>query len=78
MIETYWNQFNMVTKDHFYQAGGKLENRKSVVEALVFNFDTNIAKHNYEYKIPEQQMFLFDKGQKYSEAGATAYNRVFP
>lgn len=38
MIDKYWNQFRIITKDHFYHNGGKLENRKSVVEALVCNF----------------------------------------
>lgn len=42
MIAKYWNQFNVITKDHFYHSGGKIENRKSVVEALVFNFEINI------------------------------------
>ncbi len=39
MIEKYWNHFNIVTKDHFYHNGAHLENRRSVVEALVCNYD---------------------------------------
>ena len=39
MIGKYWGKFNIVTKDHFYHNGGHLENRKSVVEALVCNYD---------------------------------------
>lgn len=39
MIDKYWNNFNIITKDHFYHNAGNLENRKSVVEALVCNFD---------------------------------------
>lgn len=39
MIVKYWNNFNVITKNHFYHGGGKLENRKAVVEALVFNFE---------------------------------------
>jgi len=39
MIDKYWNRFNIHTKDHFYHSGGKIENRQSVVEALVCNFD---------------------------------------
>lgn len=38
MIKKYWGKFNISTRDHFYHSGGKLENRKSVVEALVCNF----------------------------------------
>lgn len=39
MIERFWDKFNIVTKDHFYHSGAKIENRQSVVEALVCNFD---------------------------------------
>lgn len=39
MIERYWGRFNILTQDHFYHGGGKIENRHSIVEALVFNFD---------------------------------------
>lgn len=39
MIELLWNRFNITTKDHFYHNGGNLENRHSVVEAIVFNFE---------------------------------------
>lgn len=48
MINKYWNKFNIVTKDHFYHNGGSIENRKTVVEALVCNFDiTDIKEHNH-------------------------------
>ncbi|MDR1883272.1 MAG: hypothetical protein LBR26_10915 [Prevotella sp.] len=51
MIKKYWNKFNIITKDHFYHNGANIENRKSVVEALVCNFDTdNIAQHNHGMK----------------------------
>ena len=39
MMKKYWSKFNVVTKDHFYHNGGNIENRHSIVEALVFNFD---------------------------------------
>jgi DNA adenine methylase len=70
MFDKYWNNFNMVTKDHFYHSGGKLENRKSIVEALVFNFDTNIQEHNYEYIPVEQQLFLFENKVMYGGSHA--------
>lgn len=51
MIDKYWNKFNIVTKDHFYHNGGSIENRRSVVEALVCNFDTeDIKPHNHKRK----------------------------
>ena len=51
MIEKFWRKFNMVTKDHFYHSGGSIENRKTVVEALVCNFDLDhIQGHNHGLK----------------------------
>ena len=38
MMNRYWNQFNVVTQEHFYHGGGHIENRHPMVEALVFNF----------------------------------------
>jgi DNA adenine methylase len=66
MIKTHWNKFNILTKDHFYHSGGKIENRNSIVEALVFNFETNINTHNYEPVEPEIQFTLFNKSPKYN------------
>lgn len=39
MINKYWNNFNILTHDHFYHSGAKIENRKPMVEALIFNFE---------------------------------------
>jgi DNA adenine methylase len=51
MINKFWNKFNVVTKDHFYHNGGNIENRRTIVEALVCNFDTNDFKqHNHGVK----------------------------
>lgn len=48
MIKKFWDKFNIVTKDHFYHSGGSIENRRTVVEALVCNFDlNNIQSHNH-------------------------------
>lgn len=47
MLKRYWGHFNMVTRDHFYHSGAKLHNRRSIVEALVFNFDSDIRTHNF-------------------------------
>ncbi|MDP2363159.1 MAG: Dam family site-specific DNA-(adenine-N6)-methyltransferase [Ignavibacteria bacterium] len=52
MIKKYWNSFNIVTRDHFYHSGGKIENRRTIVEALVCNFEIDhIQKHNHGYSI---------------------------
>ena len=48
MVDKYWRKFNIITKDHFYHGGGKIENRRTIVEALVCNFDlVKIKKHNH-------------------------------
>ncbi|KGN69768.1 DNA adenine methylase [Porphyromonas gulae] len=39
MIERFWGQFNVKTQDHFYHSGARIENRRSIVEALIYNFD---------------------------------------
>jgi DNA adenine methylase len=51
MIDKLWNKFNVLTKDHFYHNGGNLENRRTIVEALVCNFEVgHFAKHNHGLK----------------------------
>lgn len=51
MIEKYWKRFNIVTQDHFYHSGGNIENRRTIVEALVCNFPLhNINDHNHGMK----------------------------
>jgi DNA adenine methylase len=62
MIEKFWSNFNIITRDHFYHSGGKIENRRSIVEALVCNFDHNkdIAKHNHGIKEKPKQLSIFE------------------
>ena len=62
MINKYWNKFNIVTKDHFYHNGGNIENRRTVVEALVCNFETGkFTSHNHGLikKIKVEQLELY-------------------
>jgi DNA adenine methylase len=63
MITKFWSNFNVITKDHFYHNGGNIENRKTVVEALVCNFELeNIQQHNHGLKTKtkvEQLAFQF-------------------
>ncbi len=59
MIDKYWSNFNILTKDHFYHNGGNIENRKSVVEALICNFDvSNYSVHNQGLKEETKQLEL--------------------
>ncbi|MBR1766715.1 MAG: Dam family site-specific DNA-(adenine-N6)-methyltransferase [Bacteroidales bacterium] len=55
MVKRYWDKFNITTKDHFYHNGGSIENRHSIVEALVFNFDL----HEKQNTIKDNQLELF-------------------
>lgn len=69
MINKFWNKFNIVTRDHFYHSGGKIENRRTVVEALVCNFATDhIDLHNHgqlaKKRIEQLQIFEQTVGQK--------------
>lgn len=62
MIEKYWNNFNIVTKDHFYHSGGNIENRKTIVEALVCNFELDsISEHNHglKEKVTTEQLVAY-------------------
>ncbi|HVZ97817.1 MAG TPA: Dam family site-specific DNA-(adenine-N6)-methyltransferase [Chitinophagaceae bacterium] len=61
MISRFWHKFNIVTKDHFYHSGGNIENRRTIVEALVCNFNLdNIEEHNHgqKEKIQTKQLAL--------------------
>lgn len=62
MISKYWNKFNIITRDHFYHSGGKIENRKSVVEALVCNFEfsEDISDHNHGIHTKPKQLSIFE------------------
>ncbi len=66
MIGKFWNKFNIVTKDHFYHSGGNIENRRTIVEALVCNFELNsINEHNHglkeKTKIEQLELHWTDK-----------------
>ena len=65
MIEKFWGKFNVVTRDHFYHSGAKIENRRAIVEALVFNFTANIKKHNYGIEPKPVQLMLLEQREKY-------------
>ncbi|NLF09745.1 MAG: Dam family site-specific DNA-(adenine-N6)-methyltransferase [Pirellulaceae bacterium] len=59
-VDSLWSRFNVVTRDHFYHSGAKLENRRTVVEALVFNFPTDVQSHNHGIKRKHNQTLLLD------------------
>jgi DNA adenine methylase len=44
LIAELWSNFHVYTRDHFYHSGGKIKNRKPMVEALICNFELT---HHY-------------------------------
>lgn len=63
MIEKYWSNFNIITRDHFYHSGGKIENRRSIVEALVCNYELaeHVAEHNHGRREKPEQLTFFEQ-----------------
>lgn len=64
-VEKLWANFTVATRDHFYHSGGRLENRRSIVEALVYNFPANIASHNHGVELKPEQMLLLEEREEY-------------
>lgn len=59
MIAKYWGKFNVMTKEHFYHNGAKIENRHSMTEALIYNFDLQPKREPIERKQPALFAELF-------------------
>jgi DNA adenine methylase len=59
-IDSLWSRFQVVTRDHFYHSGAKIENRRTVVEALVFNFSANVQEHNHGLRQKQKQQLLLE------------------
>jgi len=52
-IDSIWNQYHILTREHFYHVGGSEENRNPMLEALITNFDPN-----YEDQTPKNDVQL--------------------
>lgn len=59
-IDSHWNKFNVLTKDHYYHVGGKESNRNAMVEALVCNFEATIEGHHLEEPATSEQLALLN------------------
>ena len=64
MLKNLWSKFNVITKEHFYHSGGKIENRHSMIEALVFNFE--LSAHSRVLQ-KDLQMVILGTGDEYFE-----------
>ena len=63
-IDSLWNRYNILTREHFYHVGAKEENRNPMVEAIVTNYDAS----NYDYPDARnrEQLMLLAKKPDYS------------
>jgi len=43
-IETLWNDFYLYKKEHFYHLGGSENNRNSMIEAIITNYDVELKQ----------------------------------
>lgn len=56
----------MLTKEHFYHVGGKEENRKPMLEALVMNFAPKPIDEKPVQR--SEQLLLFEKMAEYQQS----------
>ena len=57
MLARYWNKFNILTQEHFYHSGGHIENRHSIIEALVFNFELTEVVRPQVHHVVQYDLF---------------------
>jgi len=55
MVEKYWKEFYILTRDYFYHVGARETNRHPIVEALILNYQPVTL---IEQKLPEEQLVL--------------------
>lgn len=60
-LNTLWNEFTLLTREHFYHVGGKEKNRNPMLEAIVTNHD--VVPRDFEPKRQEQLMLLEESGE---------------
>ena len=63
-IESLWNKFNVLTREHFYHVGGSENNRNPMIEAIVTNYDTSI--YEYQEQERQEQLMLLESKAAYS------------
>ncbi len=61
-VKNLWSEHSVLTREHFYHVGGKVENRNPVMEALVTNF---IATSTERRKESQTQYMLLEPAAKY-------------
>lgn len=61
-IRLFWSKFRILTRQHYYYVGAREENRNSMMEALVTNFDVQEIEVQQETPV---QFALFDQPSEY-------------
>lgn len=56
-LETLWNKFHVLTKEHFYHIGANEKNRNPITEALILNFPAKLIENK---KTTDIQGSLFE------------------
>ncbi len=64
-IKLLWEEFNILTREHFYHVGGSEDNRNPMIEAIVANYD--VSECLYQKQKQSEQMMLLEEQASYSE-----------
>ncbi len=56
-IDKLWSEFNLFTREHFYHLGGNENNRNSMIEAIITNYNIDILE---EKEIKQYSLFNLD------------------
>lgn len=62
LIESLWDTYNVLTREHFYHVGGKESNRNPMIEAIITNYDVSV----YEKEKSQEQLTLLEELANYS------------
>lgn len=64
-IKRFWNEFNIITRNHFYHVGGREINRNPMIEALILNFESNNIEESQIMGKQTKQQFKALEFQSY-------------
>jgi len=65
-IDLLWSEFNILTREHFYHVGASENNRGSMIEAVVTNFD--LSFHMFDEAPKAIQLQLLEEQTSYTDA----------
>lgn len=59
-IKTLWNEFCILTREHFYHVGGSEKNRNPMIEAIVSNYDASIYEEIVQEDLKQASLFEYN------------------